>query len=174
MKFSTKNMVMTALGLAIGLVLPFLTGQIPTLGNMMLPMHIPVLIVGFVCGWPYGLMLGAILPILRSLIFSMPPMYPTAIAMAFELAAYGCLSGLIYKILPKKPIYTYVTLILSMLGGRVIWGAASYVLYAIAGNDFTWQIFLAGAFMNAIPGIILQIILIPLLVMALKKNRYLR
>ncbi|MFA7674203.1 MAG: ECF transporter S component [Clostridia bacterium] len=174
MKSSTRKMVITALGLAIGLMLPFLTGQIPTLGSMMLPMHLPVLIVGFICGWPYGLMLGAVLPILRSLVFAMPPMYPTAIAMAFELGVYGCISGLLYKVFPKKPLYTYLTLISSMLGGRVIWGAASYALYAVAGNAFTWQIFLAGAFINAIPGIILQIVLVPLLVMALKKNRYLQ
>jgi thiamine transporter ThiT len=78
---------------ALGLILPFFTGQIPKVGSMMLPMHIPVLLCGLICGWKYGLMAGAVLPLLRSALFGMPPLFPTAAAMAFELAAYGFLSG---------------------------------------------------------------------------------
>ncbi len=82
----------------IRIVLPFLTGQIPEIGSMLSPMHIPVLICGIICGWKYGILVGAITPILRSVIFHMPPMYPTAISMAFELATYGFVSGLLFKI----------------------------------------------------------------------------
>lgn len=170
MKIPTRKLVITALGLALALTLPLLTGQIPTLGNMLLPMHIPVLLIGFICGWPYGLLLGLIAAPLRSLIFGMPPMYPAALAMAFEMATYGALSGLLYRLLPKKIINIYVTLVISMIFGRVVWALASYILFLIAGNSFTWQIFIAGAVINAIPGIILQIVLIPLLVIAFKKS----
>ncbi len=171
MKITTRKLVITALGLALALVLPFLTGQIPRFGSMLLPMHIPVLLIGFICGWPYGLVLGLISAPLRSLIFTMPPMYPVALAMAFEMAAYGVIAGLLYKKLPKKTINIYITLIVSMIGGRIVWEIASY---ALAGNSFTLDLFLAGAFINAVPGIILQIVLIPVLVLALKKSNIIR
>jgi riboflavin transporter FmnP len=170
-KSSTKYLVLAGLFLALGLVMPFLTGQIPSLGNKLLPMHIPVLLAGFVCGWPYGLAVGFIVPIFRSILFGMPPMIPTAAAMAFELAAYGFLSGLLYKLLPKKNSYIYATLIVSMIGGRIIWGIVSFLLYGLRGNAFTWQMFMAGAFINAIPGIIIQILIIPIIIIALKNAR---
>ena len=78
-----KNLVLAAMFLAIGLVLPFFTGQIPAVGKMLLPMHIPVLLCGLICGWQYGLGVGFVLPLLRSLLFSFPAMYPNAISMAF-------------------------------------------------------------------------------------------
>ena len=168
-KNSTKKMVYAGLLLALGLVLPFLTAQIPSIGSMLLPMHLPVLLTGFICGWPYGLIVGLITPILRSLMFGMPPMFPVAIAMAFELATYGALTGFIYGLLPKKPLSVYVALLSAMLGGRIVWGSAMYLLLASRGGAFTWPAFMAGAFINAIPGIILQIVLIPILVLALEK-----
>jgi thiamine transporter ThiT len=167
---STKKIVYSGFFLALGIVLPFLTGQIPSIGSMLLPMHIPVLICGFVLGWPYGLIVGFITPILRSAIFTMPPMYPSAIAMAFELATYGLATGIFYKTFPKKNVYIYVTLLISMLMGRVVWGIVSLMLFRIQGNPFTVKFFMTGAFINAIPGIILQIVLIPALIYALKKG----
>jgi thiamine transporter ThiT len=171
MKTNTRNLVLAAMFLALGLVLPFLTMQIPQFGSMLLPMHLPVLLCGFVCGWPYGLLVGAVTPLLRSPLFSMPPLYPTAVAMAFELAAYGLLAGLFYKLLPKTTVNIYVSLILAMLGGRIVWGVAQVVLLGFAGNAFTWQAFAAGAFTTALPGIILQLVLIPVLVLALKRAK---
>ncbi len=173
MKLNTRKLVYTALGLALALVLPFLTGQIPRFGNMLLPMHIPVLLIGFICGWQYGLLLGFIAAPLRSLIFTMPPMM-SAIPMAFEMAAYGLISGILYKKLPKSLFNTYLTLILSMIGGRIVWGLATYAYFSILGNSFTWQIFATGAVVNAIPGIILQLVLIPPLVFALEKNNIIK
>ena len=108
----------SALYLAIALVLPFLTGQIPQIGSMLCPMHIPALLCGFVCGWPWGLAVGFISPLLRSVLFGMPDMFPTAVAMAFELAAYGAASGLLYRVLPKKIGSIYAALVLSMIAGR--------------------------------------------------------
>ena len=166
---STRKLTYAALFLALALVLPFLTGQIPEIGSMLSPMHIPVLLCGFVCGWPWGMAVGAIAPILRSLIFSMPRMYPTAVAMMFELAAYGALAGILYRLLPKKNWSIYVSLILSMLGGRIVWGLAQYVLMSLQKAPFTFAIFLSGAVTTAVPGIVLHIVLIPIVVMVLQR-----
>lgn len=168
----TKKIVYSGFFLALGIVLPFLTGQIPSIGSMLLPMHIPVLICGFVLGWPYGLIVGFITPILRSGIFTMPTMYPSAIAMAFELATYGFVAGLCYKYLPKRNVYTYITLFISMICGRIVWGLVSLILYGVRGNNFTTNMFISGAFIKAFPGIILQIVLIPILIIALKKGNF--
>ena len=113
-----KKLVLSGMFLALGIVLPFVTGQIPQIGSMLCPMHIPVLLCGFICGWQYGLVVGLIVPVLRSMMFGMPPMFPTATAMAFELMTYG---------------------------------------------------FLAGALLNAVPGIALQLVLIPVIMVSLDK-----
>ena len=162
-------MIYAALYLAIALVLPFVTGQIPEIGAMLSPMHIPVLLCGFVCGWPWGLAVGLIAPLLRCLLFGMPTLYPTAIAMTFELAVYGAASGILYKLLPKKVWNIYVSLLAAMILGRIVWGAARYVLAGLSGSEFPLSMFFAGAVLNAIPGIILHIVLIPVLVLMLKK-----
>lgn len=169
-KISTKNIVFAGMFLALGLVLPFFTAQIPSIGKQLLPMHIPVLLCGFVLGWPYGLIIGFITPILRSILFITPTMYPMAVSMAFELAVYGLMTGLLHKLLPKKNIFIYVSLLLSMLCGRVAWGIISLILFKIDGNTFTWSVFMSGAFINAIPGIIVQIIFIPPIILAFKNG----
>ena len=164
-----RKLTYAALFLALALVLPFLTGQIPQIGSALSPMHIPVLLCGFLVGWPWGLAVGFIAPLLRSVIFGMPVMVPGAVAMAFELAVYGLISGILYRLLPKKKWSIYVTLIVAMLAGRVVWGIARLIIAGLSGNSFTWALFLAGAFTNAIPGIILHIILIPVIVMVLER-----
>lgn len=163
-----KKMILSAFFLALGLVMPFITGQIPEIGSMLLPMHIPVLICGFVCGWKYGGLVGFVVPLMRSVIWGMPPIM-TAIGMAFELAAYGIVTGFLYKRFPKNKFLLYAELVVAMILGRVVWGAVSIVIYGIQGNAFSWQIFMGGALLNAIPGIILQIVLVPVLVMALQR-----
>jgi len=170
-KISTKKMVLSGLFIALGLTLPFLTAQIPSIGSKLLPMHIPVLLGGFILGWPCGLVIGLIVPLLRSILFGMPPMFPTAIAMSFELASYGLVAGLLYKLLPKKNIFIYITLIISMICGRIVWGTVSIFLYGLSGTAFTWKIFMAGAFINAIPGIIIQVIIIPIILIALERAK---
>jgi len=157
-------MTFSALFLGIALVLPFLTGQIPEIGAMLCPMHIPALLCGFVCGWGWGLAVGFIAPLLRSVLFGMPTLYPTAAAMAFELAAYGCLSGVLYRIIPRVTGRLYVILIVSMLGGRVVWGIAEYFMLIFTESPFTLELFISGAVIKAVPGIILQLIIIPPLV----------
>lgn len=164
----TLKLVYAAVCLSLCLVLPFLTGQIPEIGSKLSPMHLPVLLCGFLCGWQYGLAVGAVAAPLRFLLFTMPP-FPNCLFMAFELAAYGLMTGLFYKAFPKKAGYIYVNLILSMLIGRIVWGAARFALMGLTNTTFSFQLFLSGAFLDAIPGIICQIVLVPLIVIALQK-----
>ncbi|MDR0928771.1 MAG: ECF transporter S component [Oscillospiraceae bacterium] len=164
-----KRLALSGLFLALGLLLPFLTGQIPQIGSRLSPMHIPVLLAGFICGAPTALAVGFVTPLLRSLLFGMPPLMPTALAMAFELAAYGAAAGLISRALGRSIPMVYLSLIGAMLAGRIVWGVVSFILYSILGNPYTWQTFAAGAFVNAVPGIILHIVIIPPLALALWK-----
>lgn len=170
---SLKLMVVNALFLALGLLLPLLTAQIPQFGNMLLPMHIPILICGFVCGWESGLVIGFVTPIIRSFLIGMPPMFPIAIAMSFELAVYGCLTGVFFRLFSKKNMLIPVVLIIAMAGGRIVWGIVSYVLFGLNGTAFSIEMFLAGGIVNAIPGILLQLVLIPIVIIALKKVKLL-
>ncbi len=164
-----RRLLCSAICLALAMVLPLLTGQLEQFGNMLCPMHIPVLLCGFLCGWPWGLAVGFIAPLLRFLIFGMPVLFPKGIAMAFELAAYGALTGALYRRFPKRTSYLYVSLLAAMAGGRMVWGLVQYLLAGLQSTTFPLSAFLAGAVTNAIPGILLHIALIPLLVMALKK-----
>lgn len=169
MKKNMKNLCLSAVCLALCMILPFLTGQIPQIGNALSPMHISVLMCGLLCGWPYGLVVGFIAPLLRFLLFGMPPIMPTGLAMMFELASYGALSGLLCKVLPKKLPYLYVSLIGAMLGGRIVWGIVRFALGLIVGPAFTFSAFLSGAFIVAIPGIICHILLIPPIVIGVRR-----
>ncbi len=168
-----KRMTLSAMFLALALVLPFLTGQIPEIGSMLCPMHIPVLLCGFICGWPWGLAVGILAPLLRSLLFSMPPLYPAAFCMAFELGVYGAVSGLLYRMLPRKKYYIYVALLIAMLTGRIVWGAARFACAGFDLEKFGLSAFWAGAVTTAIPGILVQIILIPLIIFALERAKVL-
>ena len=164
-----RRLTFAALFLAVAMVLPFITGQIPEIGSMLCPMHIPALLCGFICGWPWGLAVGFIAPLLRSVLFGFPPMFPGAVAMAFELAVYGGMAGFLWKKLPRKRGVTYAVLLISMIAGRIVWGVVRVVLAGLSGSTFTWALFLAGAVTNAIPGIILQIVLIPVLVNVMER-----
>ena len=163
------SLTCAAICLALCMVLPFLTGQIPEIGSMLSPMHIPVLLCGFICGPLYAAAVGAIAPLLRFALFGMPPIFPTGAAMCFELLTYGLVSSVLYRKLPRKNASIYVALIAAMLAGRAVWGVASMILRGIAGTGFTWAAFMAGAVTSAVPGIILHIVLIPVVVMALQR-----
>ncbi len=171
MRKQAKNLTLSAMFVAIGLVLPMITGSIPQIGNMLLPMHIPVFLCGLICGWQYGLAVGAILPLMRSFLFGMPPLYPVAIAMTFELATYGFVAGFLYNCSKWQCVIAlYRSMLLAMLAGRIVWGAAEVILLGLSGSVFTWQAFMAGAVLNAIPGIVIQLTLIPALMVALNKT----
>ena len=163
------KMVLAAMFLAIAYVLPFFTGQIPQIGAMLCPMHIPVILCGYLCGGLWGMSVGFVAPFLRSFILGMPPMYPVAFAMAFELAAYGFMSGILYRMFPKKKYSIYLSLVISMVFGRLVWGAVQFACMGLDASKFGFAAFWAGAVTNALPGIVLQIVLIPVIVMLLEK-----
>ena len=166
------NLTYAAMLFALGRVLPFLTGQIPEIGNLLLPMHLPVLLCGFVCGPIYGAAVGFTLPIIRSFIFGMPVFYPSAVTMAFELLAYGFFTGFLYLLFKRKNLFAiYASLIPAMLIGRVIKGIANAIAFGISDKPYSFAAFISGAFTEAIPGIVLQLILIPAVLLALKKAK---
>ena len=166
-KTMTVNITGTALCMAMGLVLPVffhMFGAGPTL----LPMHIPVLLCGFVFGWPYGAICGLIVPLLSSIITGMPPIFPTAAAMMLEICTYGALTGLFYQ---KLKWNVYPALISAMIGGRIVSGIANAVFMNMADKSYGLAVFISGSFVQALPGILIQIILIPVLVIALEKAK---
>ena len=165
------HLALTSMFLAIGLILPFLTGQIRQVGNMLLPMHIPVILCGLLCGWRYGLIVGCIMPILRSMLFGMPVMFPSAIAMSFELMTYGGMVGFLYQRSCWQCILAlYRCMLIAMVSGRIVWGLVQMFILGIGANGFTFEAFLAGAIFNAIPGIVLQLVLIPMIMLVLKRT----
>ena len=169
MKKWLANLIISGVCLGLCWILPFVTGQIPQIGQMLCPMHIPVLLCGFLCGWPWGLCIGCIAPLLRSAMFGMPPFFPTAVCMSAELAVYGLLAGFLYRIFPKKAGYVYLSLLLAMLGGRLVWGAARFLCAGLNPAVFPLSAFFAGAVTTYLPGIALQILLIPAVVLALRR-----
>lgn len=167
MNTNLRKLVFSAMFLALCMVLPFLTMQIPEIGSMLSPMHFPALLCGFVCGPVSGAVVGLIAPLLRSFLFGMPKPFPTATAMAVEMAVYGAMAGLMYLALPRKPWALWVSLIIAMLVGRVAWGLTMLLLMTANGEGFTMTAFLTGAFIKAWPGILCQLALVPPLVLAL-------
>lgn len=166
MKLSNlQKTVLSAMFLAMGVVLPLFTAQIKEIGDTLLPMHFPVMLCGLICGPWYGLMVGFILPFFRSAIFSMPPMYPNAVWMAFELATYGGVIGLCYRKAPRQSIGSiYLSLVIAMVAGRIVWGLVKTTLLGLSGKTMTAQALITGGFLDAIPGIVLQLLLIPAMV----------
>lgn len=167
------SLLLTAILLSVGFVLPFLTGQIELLGKVISPLHIPVFICGLTCGWGWGAALGAALPILRSLFFGMPPLVPMAIPMAFEMAAYGAVCGLLYPLLRGR-FRPYPAMLLAMLpamlAGRILGGAAKAVVMGLQGSPYSFQAFLTGYFSTTAVGALLHLLMVPLIVAALEKG----
>ena len=112
---TTRSLVLAALFLALAFVLPMITGHVPQVGNMLCPMHFPILLCGFVLGGPWGLAVGFIAPLVRSVLFGMPPMFPIAISMAFELAAYGLVSGVLWRKVKHTVPMMYASLVTAMV-----------------------------------------------------------
>ncbi|MGI5850193.1 MAG: ECF transporter S component [Christensenellales bacterium] len=168
--FSTKRLVFSGLCIAISIVLPLAFHSIPNAGNVFLPMHIPVLLCGLVCGWPYGLSCGILAPLLSSLITGMPPAAYLP-SMLCELAIYGMLAGVLQKVFTLKKIIAdiYIKLIASMIMGRIVYGLVNALFFQVGEYSFT--IWLTSAFITALPGIVIQLILIPLIIISLKKAK---
>lgn len=169
---ATRQVVLAALFLALAFILPMITGHVPQVGNMLCPMHFPILLCGFVLGGPWGLAVGFAAPLLRSVLFGMPPMFPIAISMAFELAAYGFVSGILWRKVKHTIPMMYASLVTAMVAGRLVWGAVRFVLAGLTGSSFPFSAFLSGALLTAVPGIVAQLVLIPLILIALQKAKF--
>ena len=166
MRKTNKLTVMSML-LAIGLVLPFITGQIPAIGVMLSPMHFPVIIGGFILGPGYGAILGAVTPLLRNVLFGIPKI-PNAFFMAFELMTYGFVAGYLYRLIKNhSTLSIYFCLLVSMVSGRIVWGIVEMIIV----SNFSWTMFISGALINAVPGIVMQLKLIPLIMTFLGKGK---
>ncbi len=163
-----KRLVFAALCLALCWVLPFFTGNNRALSSMLSLMHIPALLCGFVCGWPYGLAVGLLGPLTRHLMFQMPPL-TTAISMAAELGIYGLCTGLFYRLLPKKIPFLYVNLVISILAGRIAGGLAKFAIAGVQHTSLTFGEVFTAMMVTTLPGTAIQLVLIPLIVIALKK-----
>ena len=158
-------MVLAGMFLAIGVVLPSITGSIKEIGDSLLPLHLVVMLCGVICGWQYAAVIGAALPFLRAAFFSMPPFYPNAVWMSAELITYGFVIGALFSLRKKySRVWLLVSLACSMLAGRVVWGIVKAILLGLLDKPFGMQAFLIGGFVDAVPGIILQFILVPLIV----------
>ena len=173
MKTSTRKLTLSALFLALGLVLPLITGQIPQIGKMLLPMHIPVLLCGLACGWPYGLVCGLLGPVLSGVLTGMPS--PAVLpGMMVECGVYGLVSGLMMQAVHTKKLYSdlYISQITAMLLGRILSGVCKALI--IAPATFTVAAWATTSFVTGLPGIVIQLVLLPTLVVALTKARLLR
>lgn len=169
MNKTVKKLCISGLLIAIGMILPFITGQIPLIGKILSPLHYPAFFAGLLCGWPYGLVIGIICPLLRAALFGMPAMFPMGITMAAECGVYGLVCGLLfYRSKNKTLLQLYLTLLAAMILGRVAYGI---VMWAILGSSYTFTLFISGTFALGLPGIILQLVLVPLIMAALREVR---
>lgn len=161
MRSKTLYLVKGSIFLAFGLIVPQLFHLVGMAGPVFLPMHIPVLLCGFLLGPKMGLVIGAITPLLSSVLTGMPVLFPMGIIMMFELATYGLMSGYLYKIRKHN---VFVSLLISMLIGRLMSGVLNFILLSISGKGFVLTVFLTASFVTSLFGIILQLFIIPILV----------
>jgi len=168
MHSNIRKLVYAALCVALGVVLPLAVHGIPNAGSVLLPMHLPVLLCGLLCGWPYGLVCGALTPVVSSLVTGMPPMAYLP-SMVCELAVYGLIAGLLARIVHTgKPLAdVYISLVGAMLAGRVVYGVLGALIFSV--GEYSMTIWLTGAFVTALPGIAIQLVIIPALIFVLRK-----
>ena len=166
----TIKLTLSAMFLALGFVLPFFTGQIPQIGNMLLPMHLPVLLCGLIAGWPFGLLCGLAGPLLSSLLTGMPATAYLPVMM-MELALYGLLTGLFMQLIHTGKVYAdlYISLVISLLAGRVLAGIARALIFA--PGSYSISAWATGYFITCLPGLVIQLALVPTVVFALEKAR---
>ena len=160
----TTKLVVAALCLALCVLLPMVFHAFGMMGPVFLPMHIPVLLCGLLCGPRLGLLCGLLGPILSGVLTPMPVLYPTGVAMAFELGTYGLISGWL-----AKKYNIYVALVCALLCGRAVSGLANTVLLGMLGNGYSLKAFLTAAFVTGLPGIAVQLVALPPLVLLVKK-----
>jgi len=165
-----KKAMFTAVCAALCVVLPMAFHAIPNAGGIFLPMHIPVLLCGLICGWPFGLVCGLVGPLLSSLFTGMPPMAYLP-SMLVELATYGLVCGLLMQLVRTKVLYAdlYISLVGGMLVGKIVAGVARALIFA--AGSYTMAAWTTSYFVTALPGIAIQLALIPTIVFALERAR---
>lgn len=165
-----KKLTIAAICIALCVVLPMAFHMIPNAGSVMLPMHIPVLLCGLVCGWPAGFACGLLGPLLSSLLTGMPPAAVLP-SMMVECAVYGLVSGLMLLFVRTKSVYAdlYISMTAAMLAGRILGGAAKALVFA--PGSMTVPLWMTGYFVTGLPGIAVQLAVIPSLVFALMKAK---
>jgi thiamine transporter ThiT len=165
-----KRSMITAVCLALCVVLPLAFHSIPNAGSIFCPMHIPVLLCGLLCGWPFGLLCGLAGPLLSSLFTGMPPMAHLP-GMMVELAVYGLITGILMQTVHTKKTYAdlYISLVAAMLCGRIIAGIAKALIFS--AGSYSMAVWTATYFITSLPGIVIQLILIPAVFFALEKSR---
>lgn len=166
---NTRNVVYAGVCIAIGLILPTLLGGIQNINSLLSPMHIPVLVSGFLCGPIIGAFVGFVTPLLRSVLFSMPPM-AVAIPMAFELMVYGIATGVLFKLLPKTNLFIFVNVFISMILGRVFY---AIVVTLLGSQQEAFFVYLVSFLTGAIITMVLHFIIVPPIIIILKRLGYL-
>ena len=164
----TKNLILTAACIAIGVVLPQAFHMIPNAGSIFLPMHIPVLLCGLICSWQYGLVCGILTPMLSSLLTGMPPVAYLP-AMVVELAIYGAVAGVFTMIIRSRHLLgnIYGSLLAAMIAGRIGYGVVNALIFR--AGKYSLELWLTASFVTSLPGIVVQIIAIPAVCVALHK-----
>ncbi len=165
-----KKSIITAVCIALCVVLPQAFHAIPNAGSIYCPMHIPVLLCGLICGWQYGLLCGIAGPLVSALITGMPPAAVLP-GMLVECAAYGALTGLMMQLVHTKKVYPdlYISLLVAMLFGRIISGIAKALIFS--AGSYSMTAWVTGSFVTSLPGIIVHLVLIPSIVYALMKAK---
>jgi 2-polyprenyl-3-methyl-5-hydroxy-6-metoxy-1,4-benzoquinol methylase/predicted membrane protein len=171
MKSPIKKMSEAAILLALGVLIPLIFHAANIGGQIFLPMHPSVLIGGFILGPFYGALLGILTPLLSAALTGMPS-WAVLPGMMVELTFYGVSAGVSFRLIKTKNLYLdiYLSLLLSLLLGRLAGGATNALIYLGKGNSYSWQAFLTPYFLIAWPGILIQLVLIPAILVALEKS----
>ena len=167
---AVKKSIITAVCIALCVVLPQAFHAVPNAGAIYLPMHIPVLLCGLICGWSYGLLCGLAGPALSALLTGMPPAAVLP-GMLVECGVYGLAAGLLMQLVRTKHLYAdlYISLAAAMLLGRVVSGIAKALIFS--AGSYSRVSWVAGSFVTALPGIVIQLALLPSIVYALMRAR---
>lgn len=167
---AVKKSIITAVCIALCVVLPQAFHAVPNAGAIYLPMHIPVLLCGLICGWSYGLLCGLAGPALSALLTGMPPAAVLP-GMLVECGVYGLAAGLLMQLVRTKHLYAdlYISLAAAMLLGRVVSGIAKALIFS--AGSYSMASWVAGSFVTALPGIVIQLALLPSIVYALMRAR---
>ncbi|MEZ5357892.1 MAG: ECF transporter S component [Candidatus Zixiibacteriota bacterium] len=162
----TQFIVRTALFLALSILFPIAFHQFGLGGRIFLPMHIPVLLAGAIVGPAAGFLTGLLAPSLSFMLTGMPPSYAVPL-MTCELVLYGIIMGYFYR---KLKLNIYVALILALIAGRIGFAAGLFLLGLVIELPYGVKEYFTGAVLAGLPGIAIQIVFIPPLVLSIVRR----